>query len=385
MHELKSGSDLCLGLADLYQQLSLSQIVALWHAFPHLPATPTALYLLATHFHQASWAEINQAIVPIQDKLIHATMPFAIQLAHELSQGLKLPVFSYDMFSRNLLMREQEYLQQFYQAVGTEFRDTVVKENFLERLPHYLALVRHGYGNPYLVQIWEQFGFIRQWKITLAADQGQPRPVPKIAPKESMGRYKPGPLAVQVRSALTPTPPPSEAFDHTLTQLLAEHLRPLSLQIHGPYVGALREIIQAVMGLAAPLPSVDKVSELLLVQGLQASSVKRPTEMEFVIYHLVLELMLGTQNLKYRLNDCTRGLATGLVVLAEIYPDLKEAFIAWILEGILDGIMELYESFSLADNTLRSFLDAYQQARNHTWHQQWEKWPYAKDLNLLVC
>lgn len=374
-----------MALAELYQTLDLSQIIGLWRLFPHLPATPTVLYLLATHFHHSPWEQVIQLTEPVQDKLIPAMMPFALQLGHELSQGLKQPVLSYDMFARNLLMREQEYLQQLHQRLGSEFRDTVKKEDFLERMPHYLVLLRHGYGNPYMGQIWEQFGFLTQWKLTLLAEQAPSRPVPKIAPKESIGKYKPGALGIQIRAQLEPFERPSNAFDKQVGLVLNEHLPALSLQLHGPYLGALREVLQAVMGLAATLPSVEKVTEILLVQGIQASNIKSPAELEFVSYHLVLELILGTQNLKYRLNDCTRGLATGLVFLADRYPDLIEALIAWVLEGILDGIMELYESFSLADNTLRSFLDTFAQARSQYCHQQWEqRESQIAALNLAV-
>ena len=63
------------------------------------------------------------------------------------------------------------------------------------------------------------------------------------------------------------------------------------------------------------------------------------------------ELILGTQNLKYRLNDVLNGIAQSQM------PQCRA-----ICHSILDSVMEIYESFSLADNALKSFLD--QQAKS---------------------
>ena len=73
---------------------------------------------------------------------------------------------------------------------------------------------------------------------------------------------------------------------------------------------------------------------------------------DWVLYTLIQELVLGTQNLKYRLNDVLNGIAQ-----SNITPESA------VLHSIMDGVMEIYESFSLADNALKSFVD--QQAKHH--------------------
>ena len=80
----------------------------------------------------------------------------------------------------------------------------------------------------------------------------------------------------------------------------------------------------------------------------------------FVVYTTLQELILATQNLKYRLNDALNGVTRALAELSlQAYAEQRWY---WGQQALLDGVMEIYESFNLADTSLKAFVDHYQQA-----------------------
>jgi hypothetical protein len=133
-------------------------------------------------------------------------------------------------------------------------------------------------------------------------------------------------------------------------------------------------VVQATLGVAyKKTPSVEKVSEYLLISCLSHSQIQHIEDLRYALYTLVIELIAGTQNLKYRLNDCTRGLAQALATLnVTRSPEEAHGLLNSAIQALLDGVLEIYESFNLADNTLKSFQDSYQQAQGHWQHQRWQ-------------
>ena len=119
-------------------------------------------------------------------------------------------------------------------------------------------------------------------------------------------------------------------------------------------------------------PAVEKITAQLISVVCHYLPPDSPALRVLVIFTLVQEQVLGTQNLKYRLNDSTRGMAVAMARLMGQHPEWRTD-LAWVMAALLDGVLEIYESFNLADNALRSFLEAFAQEKEQLMHLNWGK------------
>lgn len=375
LFELKSGSAICAEACQLLDTLQSRQLQTLLQNPPlqDLRALCT-LYLLVRHFHPLKLEALDPALLSLLTPFMEAFVPI---LKAELEELLRQSRVHYYFFVRHLLLREIQFLETVMQVFALQTPTQNVSRNFfLSQNSVYLALLRFSKGPrsdvcPLLWQILNDYGWVQRWQNE--SQQLQQLPPPRSAPKQEMARYKLSETGKLLMASLEPHDMLAPSFEQALHHHLSQHLKNAVPALNTELEEQLREITQVVMQLAVRKhPAVEKITGLLLDAALSYLPADSPSTRALVLFTLVQEQVLGTQNLKYRLNDSTRGIALSMARLLKAHPDWHDA-LGWVVSALLDGILEIYESFNLADNALRSFIEAFNQEQEQLLHQEWER------------
>lgn len=335
----------------------------------HAHDTPTyrqlvPLCLLARRFEGLSPQRL--AVQPLAQALDELYTGFSLPLIQELERLIHDEKLSRYPFLRSLLLQEIRFHQQHAprQTAGPFDRDT-----FRQYLSGYVYLLRGGLGSPFLPDAWNETGWLRRWQLESTSAR-QLLPV-QTSLRNQIAKFKFSEAGKGFYTLLEAAPSQPEAFVTVMETAVTELLANLPIQLNDVYETRLREVVQGVMRLAMKKGyRIETLSQQLLAAVYQASSPVSEAASGLLVYTLMQELILATQNLKYRLNDSLNGVARGLAGLSE-EPGAGERW-HWAQHALLDGVMELYESFTLADNALKAFVDHYHAACHEQRHQAYD-------------
>jgi hypothetical protein len=384
LFELRSGLSLYAEVGGLLDRLSPLQLQTIFTSqeIPELTQM-VSQYLLSRHFEPFQLNKLPAEIMLLTQPFVLAFVPALIVELEELLRQSKLSNY---LLARNILLREIHFLQELLGHFQIQVAAQEVKRQFLfSQASVYLALLRSPKGSSTGVnllywQLLNDYGWIQRWQ---SDSQSMQQPIiQRISPKQDIANYKLSETGKLLYAALEPLDMLSEAFNEALHHHFSQRLKLASVpQINSELEKELRELSQVVMQLAVRKhPAVEKITAQLISVASHYLSQDSSDLRVLVLFTLAQEQVLGTQNLKYRLNDSTRGMAVALARVMAEHPDWRSD-LAWVLAALLDGVLEIYESFNLADNALRSFIEAYIQEKEQVMHLNWEKRaPSAKAL-----
>jgi len=360
--ELEPGTQSYARIAQHLQTLPTpARLLLFEHAPEHYQAL-IPLCLLAERFADCDPSQFSPAL---QQALQAAFADFCRPLIQEQAQLIHDSKLSRYPYARCLLLDELQFHRHWAPARGPEKMD---RDLFRLYLSGYLQMIHGQLGNPYLLDIWRETGWLQRWQLEHSSGH---QPLPVSSPKNTITKYKLSEAGKRLYAEMEQAIPDQQQFFEQLPQKVQAHLTGCSLSLNAQLEPALRELIQTslrhVMKKSFRVPQATQTLLLATYQTLQPDNAHVSA---FITYTLAQELLLGTQNLNYRLNDVLAGLAQGLAILAE-QPFAEQRW-HWSQHAILDIVMEIYESFSLADNALKSFLLQYQQAREQQAHQQYQ-------------
>jgi hypothetical protein len=376
--ELHSGPALTLAIAQNLYGLGQDDLYTLLNQLPPEAdlTVPLCHYLISSFSREQAPAQLLALVqgTPWEEPLRSFSEAYAYVYLLELQELLQHTKVAHFMYGRNCVAQELYWLEQWLQCLNiVPPHETPSRELFLSWIGAAVHLHRAGYGNPQWAFLLNDFGWLQRWRLdadTHAVSlNAYAHPLKQVMVKVQLNE-----AGQNLQFALQPHEVSSPAFNEAVSQFAKEQLAPLPVRLNSTYERLLREVVQATLGVAyKKSPSVEKVSEYLLISCLSHSQIQHIEDLRYALYTLVIELIAGTQNLKYRLNDCTRGLAQALATLnVTRSPEEAHGLLNSAIQALLDGVLEIYESFNLADNTLKSFQDSYQQAQGHWQHQRWQ-------------
>lgn len=322
------------------------------------------LCLLARRFYGLSQQRLTSPV--LKTALEELYTQFSLPLIQELERLIHDEKLSRYPFVRSLFLQEMRFHQQFAPRLSAGNFD---KDRFRQYLGGYVYLLRGGLGDPFLPEAWNETGWLRRWQLE-STPARQLLPV-QASLRNQIAKFKFSEKGKGLYTFLEQSPAQPELFLSEMESATQEFLVGIPVQLNDKFEGALRELVQAVMRVVMKKGyRVETISQKLLEAVHQASAPAHPYASGLVVYTLIQELILATQNLKYRLNDSLNGIARGLASLAET-PGAEQRW-HWSQHALLDGVMEIYESFTLADNALKAFVDHYQTARGEARHLAYE-------------
>ena len=376
--ELQSGIPLTLAIAACLDGLSEDDLYILLHQVPPEAglAIPLSHYLLSRSAHERPAAQLLALVTntPWETPLRSFSAAYAYVYLLELQELLQHTKVAHFMYGRHWIAQEVHWLEQWLQCLQiTPPHEAPSREVFLSWIGATVQLHRAGYGNPQWAYLLNDFGWLQRWRLDAETHavslSTYTHPLKQVMVKVQLSES-----GQKLQAALQPLEVSSPAFNDAISQFAQAQLTPLPVRMNSPYEHLLRDMVQATLGVAyKKSSSVEKAAEQLMLTCISHSQIEHFEDLRYTLYQLVIELIAGTQNLKYRLNDCTRGLAQALATLnATRPPPEAQALLHSAIYALLDGVLEIYESFNLADNTLKSFQDSYQQAQGHWQHQRWQ-------------
>ncbi|PIQ24239.1 hypothetical protein COW36_10490 [bacterium (Candidatus Blackallbacteria) CG17_big_fil_post_rev_8_21_14_2_50_48_46] len=374
LFELKSGNLLFSETGKLLDSLNSKQIQSLLTSNQVQGLQEMGcIYLLVRHFGKAGLTGLDVGTETLFSIFAREFVPV---LCAELEELLKQAKLGNYLLARNLLLHEIQFLEQVMQHFQiSPSAQEVKRQFFLNHSGMYLALLRQnspqaGIG-PLLWQLLNEYGWIQRWQSETPIQQSMP--TPHAAPKQEIARYKLPETGKLLLASLEPHEMLSPAYQEALHHHISQRLKQVNLGLNSELEADFREITQVVMQLAARKhPAVEKITSDLFDTALHYLPHEQPAARALFLFCLTQEQVLGTQNLKYRLNDCTRGIAVSMARLLDAHPEWESDLI-WPLNALLDGVIEIYESFNLADNALRSFSEAFVQEREKLLDQRWQR------------
>lgn len=387
LFELRSGLSLFSEVGQLLDKLQAPQLQSLLLS-PEIPELRQMLcqYLLSRHFGPFQLSALPAPLFELTSPFMREFVP---PLIAELEDLLRQGKLSFYLLARNILLREIHFLEEVLLHYQIKIAPQDARRPFLfAHAGIYLALLRTPVGpyigvNPLLWQLLNDYGWIQRWQTD---SQPVQQPVQqRLSPKQEIAGYKLTETGKLLYAALEPVDMLSEAFQEALHHHVGQRLKQAAPMLNSELEKDLRELSQVVMQLAVRKhPAVEKITAQLISVVCHYLPPDSAALRSLVVFTLVQEQVLGTQNLKYRLNDSTRGMAVAMARLMDSHPGFR-ADLAWVMAALLDGVLEIYESFNLADNALRSFLEAFGQEKEQLMHQRWEKQaPQATALLVAI-
>lgn len=344
--ETTPGTHAFLGVARELKDLSLPHLYALWVHDAEAYTQVIPLFLLArrtpfNRLQESAPSTLQSAINTLRNDFLGTLL----QEQERLIQDAQL--FRYP-YGRYLLLEHMRDWQSWdvKQASGIPDRD-----NFRQYLGAYVQIVQGLHPTSHLLEIWNQTAWLQRWQINDSPRQELPT---QQSLRKQIEKYKLPERGKRLYAELDPGIQHQEVFLDSLAEVFPQYVGPMGQDsgFQQELEARLREVIQVSLrhtmkkGFRA-----ETVARHLANQSQRMTQHSSPETQSWVFYIVVQELILGTQNLKYRLNDVLNGIAQSQM------PQCRA-----ICHSILDSVMEIYESFSLADNALKSFLD--QQAKS---------------------
>ncbi|MBF2052342.1 MAG: hypothetical protein IGS03_02625 [Candidatus Sericytochromatia bacterium] len=359
--ELMPGSQAYTPIAEHLGTLPPSVLLELFSAYPETYRELIPLSLMAGRFQAG---EPDSYPPALHQHLTGLFEDFSLPLIQEQEHLLKeQKLFRYP-FARQLILDELTFHRHWIKSSVSR----IDRDRFRFCLSAYVCLLQ-AFGNPYLLQIWQETGWLQRWQI--AQSSGRPLPV-QSSPKNSISKYKLSESSKMHYKSLEQTIPEPTSFFEKLGEHLNEAFAGDALKLNDTLEPRLREWVQLSMRHVMKKSfRVPQASQFLLTHIYRVSKPANTHQSGFVLYSLTQELLLGTQNLSYRLNDVIQGLAQGLAELNQASA-WSQHNLYWVQQAILDLMMEIYESFSLCDSTFRSFVSQYSLAEQHQQHHAYQ-------------
>lgn len=332
--------------------------------FAHSPTTYALLIplcLLARRLHGLP----EQLDASLSQALNQAFSAFSAPLVQEQERLIHDEKLAHYLYARTVLLeelRDHQHWSRQQSALGD-------RDLFRQYLSGYVQLLHSGLGHPHLLRIWNDTGWLQRWQLD-STPVYQAMPV-QSTPRYQIGRYQFHEPAQRLYAQLDQGVINAETFLQALPEAISMYLNGTILDLNTGLEQRLRDITQVVMRHGVKkMFRMDVLSKHLLLASWETLSPSTPAAGQLLIYTLIQELLLGTQNLKYRLNDALHGSSEALALLST-YPHAEERW-HWAQHAVLDGVMEIYESFNLADSALKAFHDHYQQALGQLRHQRYQ-------------
>lgn len=359
--ELMPGSQAYTPIAEHLGSLPPAVLLELFSAYPETYKELIPLSLMAGRF-QAGPPDGYPAV--LQQHLTALYQDFSQPLIQEQEHLLKeQKLFRYP-FARQLILDELIFHRHWVKSTASR----IDRDRFRFCLSVYVCLLQ-SFGNPYLLQLWQETGWLQRWQI--AQSSGRPLPV-QSSPKNSISKYKLSESSKMHYKELEQTIPEPGSFFDKLGEHLSEAFTGDTLQLNDTLEPQLREWVQiSLRHVMKKSFRVPQACQFLLTHIYRATEPATAHQSGLVLYSLSQELLLGTQNLSYRLNDVIQGLAQGL---AELNQDSAwpQQNLYWVQQAILDLMMEIYESFSLCESTFKSFSSQYSLAEQNQLHSSYQ-------------
>lgn len=352
--EAAPGTQAYPAVTQLLRPLSPQHIYALWRHDPETYTWIIPLFLLA-QYPEPQLLQDTTAPESLQKALDEVRTQFLGTLLQEQERLIvDTQLYRYP-YGRYLLLQQMRHWESWGAQKSTGIPD---RDLFRQYLGAYVQILQGIAPHNHLLEIWNQTAWLQRWQINDTARQDLPT---HASLRKQIEKYKLPERGKRLYAELDPGIQHQDAF---LSQL--SHQVPVYLNawlenpiFHHEPEQRLREIVQ--VSLRHVMKKGFRVSTISshLANELTTSCAHLPEESQhWIHYTLSQELILGTQNLKYRLNDVLSG-------LAESYLPQSPA----LHHSVLDGVMEIYESFSLADNALKSFVDQQEKSQGQTEHQ----------------
>ncbi len=353
--EQKPGTQAFPQIAKELQGLSLSHLYDLWNTHADTYALIIPLFLFAQELSptdvQAQAPDSLKAKFQELNKVFLSTL---LQEQERLIQDAQL--FRY-LYARYLLLEKMVYWESWGAKKGTGIPD---RDTFRQYLGAYVQLLQGCKPGSHLLEVWNQTAWLQRWQINDTSRQDLPT---QQSLRKQIEKYRLPERGKRLHAALDPGVGHQEDFIHLITTQAPLYLTPFldPLSFNHDAEQHLREIVQVTMRHTMKkgfrLGGVTSALVNILVHTIASES---KDAREWILYTLIQELILGTQNLKYRLNDVLNGVAQSHIPPEKV-----------IWHSIMDGVMEIYESFSLADNALKSFVDQQTKHREVSEHEQY--------------
>lgn len=356
--ELEPGTQAYYRLVPFLSDLSSPSFLELFqHAAPQVQSV-FGVYLLASRFAQLPLDKAPEALKAQIQALFESLSNPLIQEQELLLQDTKLQRY---LYARHLLLEELAFHQQYRtpRPAGQIDRD-----QFRDRLSAYVQILRAGVGNPHLLALWDQSGWLQRWQLARTSRQSLPV---SSSPRQQIAKYKLHEPAKRLYTEMEQGIANPENFVVQMQAALGTYLSELPTDLNGPLEPALRDIVQVAMRHSMKKGFRITVITQTLLQAVFDQLAPQGATQKLVLYTLTQELILGTQNLKYRLNDVSSGLAAFLAANPIQLETLK-----WVQHALLDSVMEIYESFSLSENALKAFMDQYRQYLEQASHRKYQ-------------
>ncbi len=360
--ELEPGTRAYERIAHFLNDLPSEALVQLLEHSPETHRQLVPLCLLAKRLQDLSPERLTSPV--LKKSLDELFQEFSHPLIQQLERLLHDEKLSRYPFVRSLLLQELRFHLRYAPRgpVGDFDRD-----RFRQYLSGYVYLLRSGLGNPLLVEAWNEAGWLRRWQLD-STPVRQPLPV-QSSLRGQIAKYKLSEPAKMLYTELDQAIAQPEVFLNQLGPAVTSYLTDCPVQLNDRFESRIRDLVQVVMRHATKKGyRIETLSQHLLLEIHQAYEKISPHAAGLLVYTVIQELILATQNLKYRLSDSLHGAARGLAELQELEPLGSDERLHWGRHALLDGVMEIYESFTLADNALKAFMDHYQQARGELRH-----------------
>ncbi len=356
--ELEPGTQAYVRLVPFLKDLSSASFLELFnHAAPQVQAV-YGVYLLASRFAQLPLSQAPESLQAQIQELAESLSTPLIQEQELLLQDTKLQRY---LYARHILLEELAFHQKYRTPRPP---GQINRDEFRDRLSGYVQVLRAGIGNPHLLALWDQTGWLQRWQLARTSRQNLPV---SSSPRQQIAKFKLHEPAKRLYTEMEQGIANPENFMLQMQAAITAYLAEIETDMNGPLEPALRDIVQVTMRHSMKKGfRVTSVTQTLL-QAVYDSLAPQGATQSLVLYTLTQELILGTQNIKYRLNDISSGLAGFLAVNS-----ISEDALKWVQHALLDSVMEIYESFSLSENALRVLMDQYRQFQEQAAHKHYQ-------------
>jgi len=240
-----------------------------------------------------------------------------------------------------------------------------INEANLNLILHFATLNR---SNSLLISIYQGYG---QLKIEGLPEEKKYKIEDAVPLGSQIISYKPGNIAKELTTALSDickkgTPPENLDF---LGKLVSKYLNIPALPV-SDYPSVIRECVQGVLKYGATNNwEMENVISYLAICLFSFSKYTSTPQLGYIAYQITQEIVLGTQNLKYKINEGITGLAKALVVLQNepIVEDIKHSLeipgaydyiCKNMSSAVFDTFIDIYESITLSVTTAKTLTSA---------------------------
>ena len=361
--ELEPSTKAYTQIAYILAPLPSHALIELYTHSPQVYKILIPMCLLLSHFE---YVQLSELPVKLQQDFQQLYHDFSGPMLDEQERLLKDGKLYRYLFARSLLSAEIEFHRNWHPKSSFQMD----RDSFRQYLSAYVSLIRGGLGNPYLEQLWHESGWLQRWQLT-SDENRNPLPI-QASPKIIISKYKLPERAKTLYKELDQGVPTQERFLEDLPESLHTYVEKCDFYLNRELELRLREAVQvSLRHCIKKFFRPEKCIAVLVPCLYEKLAPQTEAECSLLSYTLIQEVILSTQNLKYRVNDAINGLIQALTQLYNT--PFREARWHWSRQAVIDCMMELFESFSLAESTLKSFSHGYHQQVEQATHQEYQE------------